>query len=166
MATVSTHIHGYLRHHHVPVSWLHHPRAVDAPLLAQVLHVSGHRLGKTVVAQADGRYWLALLPAHALLDAEKLAGVLEAHRVRLAEEWELHRLFPDCEVGSEPPFGGLYQLPVVMDRRLAAAPTLVFRGGSHEDAVAMRRADFERLEHPRVADLCWQPERRPMLERR
>src|SRR5688500_13544920 len=139
MATVSTHIHGYLKHHQVPVSWLQHPRAVDAPFLAQVLHVSGHRLGKTVVVQADGRYWLALLPAHALLDEEKLARALGAASVRLAEEWELHRLFPDCEVGSEPPFGGLYQLPVVMDARLSRAPTLVFRGGSHEDAVSMRR---------------------------
>jgi Ala-tRNA(Pro) deacylase len=163
MATISEHIRDYLREHHVRVSWLHHPRAVSASRLAEALHVSGRRVAKPVIVRADGRFWMALLPANEELDVDRLARVLGADGVRLAEEGEFQRLFPDCELGSEPPFGGLYQLPVVMDERLANAPTLVFRGGSHEDAVEMRREDFQQLEHPRVADIVWLPGRaRPL----
>jgi Ala-tRNA(Pro) deacylase len=71
--------------------------------------------------------------------------------VRLLRESEFQGLFPDCEAGAEPPFGGLFGLPVVVDSTLAESDRIVFRAGSHEEAIEMRYEDFYRLENgPRV----------------
>ncbi|MCI0569358.1 MAG: YbaK/EbsC family protein [Myxococcaceae bacterium] len=154
---VSEHIRDYLQQHEVQASWHHHPRAVTASRLAQALHVSGRRVAKPVILRAGERFWMALIPSNEEVDVDRVAAVLGVENVRVAEESEFRNLFPDCELGSEPPFGGLYQLPVLMDERLADAPVLVFRGGSHEDAVEMRCEDFEELEHPRIGDIVWRP---------
>jgi hypothetical protein len=74
-----------------------------------------------------------------------------ARRARLLRESEFQGLFPDCEAGAEPPFGGLFALPVVVDSTLAESDRIVFRAGSHEEAIEMRYEDFYRLENgPRV----------------
>ena len=57
--------------------------------------------------------------------------------VRLLPEGRFARLFPDCEVGAEPPFGGLYGLPVLIDSSLAEEERIIFRAGSHVEAIEM-----------------------------
>jgi len=113
--------------------------------------VPGRRVAKSVMVKANGQAWIAVVPATEVLDEDRLAAVLDAPAVRLLHESEFEGLFPDCEPGAEPPFGGLYGLPVVIDSALAEAETIVFRAGSHEEAIEMRYQDFYRLEkEPKV----------------
>lgn len=141
------------------VAWVRrgHPRAVTAQELAASLHLTGFRVAKTVVADVDGQPWLCVLPAAEQLDELRLAQVLDARRVDLADESLFEDLFPDCELGAEPPFGALYGLPVVLDESLASAPTLVVRAGSHEEAIELATADLLTLEHPRIAAVAAPP---------
>jgi Ala-tRNA(Pro) deacylase len=53
-----------------------------------------------------------------------------------------------------PPFGNLYGLPVYVDEHLAREPEFVFQAGSHQEALRVRWADFDRVVHPTVADFC------------
>jgi Ala-tRNA(Pro) deacylase len=73
---------------------------------------------------------------------------------RLAEESEFAPLFPDCEVGAQPPFGNLYGVRVYVDRRLTEDPEIVFRCGSHRETMRVAYTDFQRLVQPVVADLA------------
>jgi Ala-tRNA(Pro) deacylase len=138
----------YLERNQVPFAVRSHPRAVDAQHLAAALHVSGHRVAKTVVVRAAGTQWLALLPASRRLHAPQLARELHVTKVELVPEPEFESIFGPCEVGAEPPFGGLYGLPVLVDASLARCDYLIFRGGSHVESIEMRFLDFARLEHP------------------
>lgn len=152
---VSEHITDYLKQNQIDVEWVPHDRAITATRLAQKLHVSGRKFAKTVICKADDAYCICLIPANSELDLDEVAEVLGADNVRLADEDEFNRLFPDCEPGSEPPFGHLYQLPVLMDDTLAMQDSIIFRGGSHEDAMEMSLDDFRRLEAPRIASLVY-----------
>ena len=69
-------------------------------------------------------------------------------------EAEFTSLFNDSESGAEPPFGSLYGVPVVVDKRLAKPGTMIVRAGSHQEAIEMRYQDFARLERPRVEDFA------------
>ena len=41
-----------------------------------------------------------------------------------------------------------------MDRVLEKDDHVVFQAGTHEDAIRMSMADYQRLAHPRVLDFC------------
>ncbi len=138
----------------VPFSVRQHPRAVSAQQLAAAVHVSGYRVAKPVMVAADGLPFIAVVPAADRVDTDRLAAALGAREVRLMREEEFADLFGGCEIGAEPPLGSLYGLPVVLDYRLARSEPLVFRAGSHEDALEMRYDDFAQLEHPRLAEFA------------
>src|SRR5205823_1979694 len=104
-----------------------------------------HRVAKSVLLTADGGLWLAVLPACERLDPLLLSSVLGARHLELCSEAMMAEVFPDCEVGAEPPFGGLYDVPVVMDLTLAQFDPLIVRAGSHEQAVRISRDDYLRV---------------------
>lgn len=147
-------IHHYLKHHNVPFTERAHRRAVGSQRFAQALHVPGTRVAKSVIVDADGNTWMAVLPASARLDEKKLAAALDAKKVTVLPESKLSECFPDCELGAEPPFGHLYHLPVVVDAALASEKSVVVPAGSHEDSLELSFDDYARMEQPRVADFA------------
>jgi Ala-tRNA(Pro) deacylase len=144
----------YLRENQVPFQMQHHARVFTAQEVAASEHIPGKMLAKVVMALADGRLLMVVLPAPDRVDLAKLGMLLNARDVRLAQESEFAAAFPDCEVGAMPPFGNLYNLPVYVDTTLAEDETIVFQAGTHTDTMSMRYADFERLVRPTVADLA------------
>lgn len=147
----------YLRQNHVPFLRHWHPHAVTAQELAKVLHVTGYRVVKSVIVRADSRLWICLIPATATLDLHRVQDILEARHVRLSPEEEFDGLFPECELGAEPPFGTLYGIPVLFDESLGVAEDLLLRAGSHEESLEVSVEDFLALESPLVAPLIVQP---------
>jgi Ala-tRNA(Pro) deacylase len=144
----------YLKEQGVSFEMYEHAPAYTAQEVAAEEHVSGNLLAKAVVVQAEGKFALCALPASCKLDMKKVAAALKCKAVRLADEGEMARLFPDVEVGAEPPMGHLWSLPTLVDERLAADEEIVFQAGSHRQAVRMRYSDYESLTHPQVADLA------------
>jgi len=129
---------------HVPV--------FSSQKMAQVEHESGRYVAKPVIVKADGRFVMCVLPASRHVDLEKLKSQLAAGFVELAQESEIAELFPDCDVGAEPPFGNLYKLPTVMDKTLEKDDHVLFQAGTHEEAIRISMADYQRLAHPKVLD--------------
>ncbi len=143
----------YLTSHHTPFTRHWHPRAVSAHRLAAAAHVTGYQVAKSVIIEADGKLAIAVVPATEMLDEELAKRALGAKDVQLATEDSFKDLFGECEVGAEPPFGGLYGLPVIVDSRLPREGFMVFRAGSHEEAMEMQWSDFAALERPKVAPI-------------
>ena len=147
----------YLDSHKIPYQVVNHSVAYTAREAAQSLHVPADMYAKVVVIKADGRYVMAVLPSTWKVDFKRLEEVLESPHVRLATEEELSVLFPDCEIGSMPPFGNLYGTPVYVDATLAQDEEIVFDAGSHVGAIKMRYQDFTDLVHPRVEEFHREP---------
>ncbi len=149
----------HLRSQGIPYMRRPHSRAVAGQEVAQVLGISGWRVAKSVLVEADGKRWMIVLPVAEQVSLGRLASVLHADSLRLLQESELQGLFPDCELGAEPPFGTLYNLPVIIDRRLAMLGAMIIRAGSHEECLAIPVEDYLRVERPRVAAIGVLPER-------
>ena len=60
-------------------------------------------------------------------------------------------LFPECDIGAEPPFGTLFDLDTVVDTSLTKDDEIVFNAGSHWQTVRMRYDDYARIVHPKIA---------------
>ncbi len=146
----------FLKGKHVPFQVLPHRETFDAQHLAHELHISGHRVAKTVLVRTGehGPYYVAVLPAAERVCFELVGSLFNAERVELATEQEIGRLFPDCELGAIPPFGSIYGLRTLLDRDLLEEPWIVFEGQTHQEAIRMRVEDFVRIESPTVGDFA------------
>lgn len=143
-------IRDYLDSQSVPYIWLPHPEAFTAQEVAHALHISGKRLAKTVVVEADGRRIIAVLPASHRLIMSELRTALNAHHVEMLREVELAKVFPDYDLGAIPPLGKLFGIDVWVDRSIADQGEIVFNAGTHTDAVRMNYHDFALLARPRI----------------
>lgn len=136
---------------------LSHSPAYTAQEIAASAHIAGGEMAKTVMVKVDGKMAMAVLPAPAMVDLERLAEVSGAEQVELAEEEEFERLFPGCQLGAMPPFGNLFDMQVFADRGLAEHEAIAFNAGSHVELVRLAYADFERLVQPKLAEFGTHP---------
>jgi len=130
---------------------LHHPQVFTAQEVAQREHVSGHRVAKVVVVMVDGRPVELILPASRHVNLDKVKEVLNAWEVRLASEAEMEQQFTDCEPGAIPALRHWKDVPVLMDRSLPVEDYIVFRAGTHSDAVKLSFRDWYEMVQPQVA---------------
>jgi Ala-tRNA(Pro) deacylase len=141
----------------VPFKMIDHREVFTAQRRAAACHYSGRLVAKVVVVRDPRDDWhaLAVLPASAYLDIMALRDLTGRPELRLADEAEFARLFPDCEVGAVPPFGRVYGgLDVFLDPSLSAAGELVFCGGTHHEEVRIPMDEYLRIERPEVVPLA------------
>ena len=140
----------YLRSQHVWFETLLHRPASSATKLASSVHVPGRGVAKTVLVKAGEKFVLAVLPATARIDLDRLGRVLgiDSSQLRLASRDEILQTIGDCEPGVIPPFGRLYGLETIMDDSLADNPTIVFGANTRHQGMRMRFSDYEALEEP------------------
>jgi Ala-tRNA(Pro) deacylase len=132
-----------------------HRPAYSSQHLAAEEHVSGMNVAKPVIVQADGEYYMCVLPACCKIDLEQLRLALNASEIHLADEQEMAELFPDCELGAEPPFGNLYGLRTLMDKSLRSDPYLLCQAGKHEQAIRIHLRDYQMLVQPQMIDFSY-----------
>lgn len=140
----------YLEHNRVSYNVIAHTTAYTASETASCAHIARQEMAKTVVLKLDGDFVMAVVPATHHVDLDALCLAAKCGTVRLATETELKKHFPDCEVGAMPPFGNLYEMPVLVDESLPAAKDIAFNACSHNQIVRLSYADFAKLTNPRV----------------
>ena len=139
----------------VPHLRILHRKALTASQVALESHVASDAMAKVVVARdGRGRYLMAVLPASTRLDLAALELATGAGPLRLATESELGRLFPDCEPGAMPPFGGPYDMPTFVDGCLRQVPEIYFQPGNHRETVALSWREYVRLAEPIIGQFC------------
>jgi Ala-tRNA(Pro) deacylase len=100
---------------------------------------------------------MVVVPAQFHVDDAILHRVTGRSGIRLENESELQRLFPDCELGAMPPFGKLYGLPMYVDACFEREEDIWFQAGNHHELVRMRYEDYERIAQPFYARTCLHP---------
>ncbi len=142
----------YLSEQGVEFEVIQHEQAFTAQEVAAAEHVTGHKFAKTVIAEGAEQSYMLVLPASRHVDFGK-ASELVGEPLEMASEGKMKRLFADCEVGAEPPFGAEYGLPTYLDESLADQDEIVFRAGTHDRTIKMSYDDYARIEEPTVGDL-------------
>ncbi len=127
-----------------------HDTTYTAQDLAAAEHIPGRLVIKPVVVKADGEFVLCALPASYRIDLDTLRNQLQVTDLELASEGEIEKMFPECELGAEPPIGCMFGLTTLMDESLIADDRVTFQAGTHQDAVTMSLADYRKVAHPEV----------------
>ena len=142
-----------------------HEEVYTAQEVAEASHITGRGLAKLVVLRdAGSSYLVVALPASSSVDLERVAHASSRTGLALAGEHEIRLLFPDCQIGSAPPFGHLYGIALLTDPCLMEAGEIYFQAGNHREVVGMTSEEFRRLARPAVAPECLHApnaERRP-----
>ena len=147
----------YLDSHKIPFEVVSHSVAYGARRTAEALHVPGDMFAKVVIVKADQRFVTVVIPSTWRVDFKRLEEALDSRHVRLATEHELANLFPDCEVGTMPPFVNLYNIDVYVDQLLTQDEHILFDAGTHTGAMKLRYRDFAELVRPTVAQFHQEP---------
>ncbi len=129
-----------------------HGTAYTSQDLAAQEHVTGKKVIKPVLISVDGKPCLCAIPANYRVDLMRVREQLHAHTVELLEEAQLQKLFPDCEIGAEPPVGKIYGLPTLMDTSLLSDDQVTFQAGNHTTSITLSMRDYQRLVEPQISD--------------
>jgi Ala-tRNA(Pro) deacylase len=124
----------FLKSHDVAYELIQHPRSVSSMRTAQVAHIPGDRLAKSVLLEDDDGYLVAIIPSTHRIDLGKLHHQLN-RRVGLAIEKEVTELFSDCDPGAIPAIGAAYRVNTIIDDALLQQPDVYFEAGDHEALV-------------------------------
>jgi Ala-tRNA(Pro) deacylase len=127
-----------------------HSPAFTAREIAEVAHIPGKEMAKTVMVKIDGEMAMVVLPASMKVDFGRLLDATGAQVVELAREPEFKDLFPGCDLGAMPPFGNLFGLPTLVAEELTEDEEIAFNAGSLTEVIKLAYPDFERLVKPRL----------------
>jgi len=139
----------------VPYDLTDHVPTFTAQQMAAAEHEPGKYVAKPVIVKVDGKYMMCVLAACYKIDLGALKSRLGAKSVDLALEKEIGEMFDDCELGAEPPFGNLYDLPVIMDKALEKDDHIIFQAGTHDQAIRMSMDDYRKLVKPKVLEFSY-----------
>jgi len=133
----------------------HHKPTFTAQRMAAVEHVPGMNIAKPVVINADDTCYMCVLPACCRVDFNALKKQLGAKNVELVSESQMAKMFPECDLGAEPPIGDLFGLETLMDKTLESDEFVLFQSGSHDEAVKMKLEDFKKLTKPKILSFSY-----------
>jgi len=143
MATAST-VEKYMTQHGVRYDVVTHPHSHNSMETAQLAHVPGDRLAKSVILEDGDGYVMAVLPSTFHVRLGKLGRELNRN-LRLATERDLATLFADCATGAVPPVGLAYGMATIIDESLAEQPEVYFEAGDHEKLIHLSHDAFMTL---------------------
>ncbi|HEY7302696.1 MAG TPA: YbaK/EbsC family protein [Bryobacteraceae bacterium] len=140
----------FLDTHNVRYKTIVHSATYTAQETAEIVHIKGQELAKTVIVKLDDEMIMAVVPASRQVDLAALRALSGAKSARLAIEEEFRSHFPECDTGAMPPFGNLYGMPVFVDEALTKDKEIAFNAGNYNELIQMKYEDFATLVHPQV----------------
>lgn len=139
-------VESYIAKRGVRYDVISHAHSHSSAETAQLAHVPGDRLAKSVILEDDDGFVMAVLSSTCHIRLGRLSRELN-RRLRLATENALPNLFVDCELGAIPPVGPAYGMSTIVDDGIADQPEIYFESGDHEQLIRMNREDFRTLMH-------------------
>lgn len=155
---ILTNIERYLNDHRLSWKLLQHEPTRSSQRAAAAEGVSGWQIAKAVAVElGSGEEVVCVVPAPALVDLDALVDETSSRDAVLCEPFRLRELFPGCEAGAAPPFGGLWNLPVIFDPSLRALDRILVHGGTCDTLIELVTEEYLILEQPKLASIAVLP---------
>lgn len=142
-----------LKERRIPFQIFSHKEIYTAQELASIHHVSGKSLAKVVMIKADDELIMIVIGAPYKVDLNKIAELLKAEKVDIANERDFKDIFYDCDIGAMPPLGNLYKIKTFVDENLSKQEEIIFKIGTHNETIKIKYSDYEGIAEPIVSDL-------------
>ena len=135
-------------------TYAHDPAATNYGLeAATALGLDPDRVFKTLLAEADGRLVVGIVPVTGMLDLKSLAAAVGAKRAQMAEPAVAERK-TGYVVGGISPLGQKVALPTVLDETASLWDTIFVSGGRRGFDIELAPDDLLRLTGGQLADIA------------
>jgi Ala-tRNA(Pro) deacylase len=145
----------YLLHCGARYELVSHTHSHSSAETARAAHVAPHQLAKSVILEDQQGCVMAVVPADAQVDVDRLARMLGRSALHLSDEKRISELFTDCALGAVPAIGMAWGMETVVDEALEANPEVFFEAGDHEMLLRMSHEQFcQIMRDARQGEFC------------
>jgi len=135
----------FLDENNVTYEKMKHEHVHSSDDAAKVRGTKLEEAAKALVLQTgSGQVFMCVVSGHRRLDLRKIKQMMGERNVSLAHPGVVLGT-TGCPVGTVPPFGNLFNIPLYVDEDVLSREYLVFSAGTHFDSVRMKSADWERI---------------------
>lgn len=106
-----------------------------------------------VMRTKEGTFFMTVISAASKLDSKKIRTAMGTKKTKFADKEDLKKL-TGLEPGAVPPFGNLFQLKTIVDKRLLENEIVVFNAGSHTNSIRLKSKDLMRCIPAQIEDVC------------
>ncbi|MBR9700509.1 YbaK/EbsC family protein [Candidatus Woesearchaeota archaeon] len=132
---------------------LEHEHVHSSEDAAKVRGTSLEEAAKALVLQSkSGKIFLCVVSGHRKLDLRKIKKIIGEKNCSLAHPDVVFEA-TGCKVGTVPPWGNLFDIPIYADEELFTREHVVFSAGTHHNSIRMLAEDWERLVGAERADI-------------
>jgi Ala-tRNA(Pro) deacylase len=108
---------------------------------------------KALVLRSEGKFLMVVIAGDKKMDLKKVKQAINSRRLSLATPEEVLQA-THCVIGSIPPFGNLFNIPVYLDKSLLRSPIINFNAGRHDTSIAMPVNDYKKTVKPVIVDVA------------
>lgn len=108
---------------------------------------------KALIFRTEGTFAMLVIAGDKKVDLKMLKFVLKATSLSLATPEEAFAV-THCAIGSIPPFGSLFGIPVYVDKSLYRNERINFNAGRHDTSIQMGIEDWERVASPKLISVA------------
>lgn len=100
---------------------------------------------KALIVKTKHGFLMLVMPAHLRMSGNKVKKHLAVKEVRFATPEEVGEVTRGVQVGGVPPFGNLFNIPVVVDPKLFLNERIVFNAGDRSYSIALSSSDYRKV---------------------
>ncbi len=108
---------------------------------------------KALVLRSEGKFLMVVIAGDKKMDMKKVKKAIGSDRLTLATPEEVLQV-THCAIGSVPPFGNIFSIPVYLDKSLLRNVIINFNAGKHGTSIAMSVSDYQKVVNPVVVDVA------------
>ena len=112
---------------------------------ARTLKIKEKLVGKTVILKVNKNIFIVLIPADAIVNLEKIEKILNFKKIGFANEKWLKENLKGMKEGAIPPFGPIWNLPVLIDKLLLKNSKIIVNSGERTLSIQLTSSSLRRL---------------------
>jgi Ala-tRNA(Pro) deacylase len=148
-SSVFERVENLLNHRGIVFTVLRHVAVYTSEEAAQVRGTPLASGAKALICKSEDSFVMFVVPADRKLDSRAVRRNKGWRKLRFASHEEVMEM-TGLTPGAIPPFGSLFGLPTLCDRRLGENEIINFNAGGHSVSVSMPYADYVLVENPEL----------------
>jgi len=103
--------------------------------------------------ESDKRFAMLVLPGDLKFNNSKVKKLLQVKDIRFATIEEINKITDGIQIGGVPPFGNLFDLEVIADKKLFDNKIIIFNAGDRKYSLAIKTEDYIKIVNLIIADI-------------
>jgi len=142
----------FLNKNHTHFEHLEHEPVITSEQAAKVRGTTLEQAAKAIIFETDTGKVMTVVSAANKINESKVKDLLKSSKLTLLTEEKLFEL-TKCKKGAVHPFGNLFKIKVLTDKKLKNNDEIVFNAGSNIDSMKIKYSDYLELVKPEIVDI-------------